>query len=456
MSQSEDVVATAEKEPVQAIAQKFTASSLIRFTMPSILMMLFIAIYSTLGSIFASQFIGEDALSAMSVTFPLVSAVLAVAIMFTMGANAIIAANLGEGNHQTARENLTHICIVGTLVGVVLMVLTLTFDEQILHFLGSTPKLDVYAIPYLRTYALSFPFVFWQIASQHFFVTIGKPVMGMNINFLGGILTILAGYILTGVLKIGIVGIAIGVGIGFLVPGAIFIVYFLVNHKNSLYFVKPKRHPKFLLLTCTNGSSEMVTNIALAIITMTMNLIMRKLAGEDGIAAASVIIQIQFLMNSIYIGFGAGVAPIFAYAKGEQNHERTKNVFWLAIRFIMISSVILSVVCMLFSGQIVTAFIATDSSAYAMAKLGFTLFSLAYIFRGFCIFASIFFTSVSNGRVSAIVSFLRTFLFILGMMLILPLMFGTTGVWLSIPVAETLGAIVAVYYFKRYRKEYHY
>lgn len=439
-----------------AISRKFQMGSLLKFTLPSMVMMLFVAVYSMFGSIFASKYIGEHALSAINIVFPLISTILAIAIMFSTGANAIIASNLGEGNETKARENFTRIFIWGTIIGVILAIISIVFRTTIVKALGASTLLVPLCEEYLTVYALAFPFVFWQVYAQYFFVTVGKPNFGMVIVIIGGVLNILFSYLAMAVWKIGIAGAAIGVVIAYVIPGAIFVIYFCTHKNGSLYFVKPKKHKRFLLDTCTNGSSEMVTNLAIAVVTALLNIIMIKLKGDDGIAAVSVIVQVQFLLNSMYIGFGGGVAPIIAYAKGEENYQQIKNVFHLSKRFVIISSIVLVVICLLFSDFIVGAFLKPESSAFGLAKTGFIIFSMGYLFAGMNIFASVFFTSLSNGKISALISFLRTFVFIVGMLLVLPLVMGATGVWISIPIAETLGIIVVLVLLKKYKTIYHY
>jgi len=439
-----------------SISQSFTASKLMRFTLPSIIMMLFLAICSMFCSIFAANYVGEDALSAINIVFPLISTVLAVAIMFAAGSNAIIASNLGSGDYEKAKQNFTAIFIFGTIIGVIFSIISLLFKTEIIHFLGSTPELQVLCEEYLTAYVLVFPFIFWQVYAQYFFVTIGKPVFGMGSVIIGGICNITLAYLSMAVWNLGILGAALGAATGSIIPGIIFVIYFSVKKDAILCFVKPKRHKKFLINTCSNGSSEMVTNLAIAIVTAILNIIMMKLAGKDGIAAVSVIVQVQFLLNSTYIGFGGGVAPIFAYAKGENNSKQIKTVFKLSIRFVAISSIVLVVLSLIFADNIVGAFISPESSAYELAKTGFVIFSIGYFFAGTNIFASVFFTSLSNGKISAIISFLRTFAFILGMLLVLPLLWGTTGVWLAIPIAESLALLVSIWFLKKYKTIYHY
>ena len=439
-----------------SISKQFSTKRLIKFVYPSVIMMIFISIYSMLGSVFAGKYIGEYALSAVNIVFPFVSIVLAVSIMFATGANAIISANLGEKDVQKARENFTTITILAFFVGAFFTVIGLCFDDQIIRFLGGTENIIPYAKPYLAVASLGFPLLFLNILSQYFFVTESKGFMGMVIVIGSGLLNILTSFLLVAVFKIGIIGIAIGAAVAYGIPALVYLWFFSKKKNRTLHFVKPKMHKGFILHTCTNGSSEMVTNLAIAVVSAVMNIIMGNLRGDSGIAAVSVIVQVQFLLNSMYIGFGAGVAPIFGFAHGSDDRAQTKTVFRISVKLVAISSVILVSLCLIFNKFIVSLFLDPSSEAFALANTGFIIFSIGYLFAGTNIFSSVFFTSVSNGKISALVSFLRTFVFILGMFAILPGLLDTTGVWVSIPIAEFLAVVISIILLKKYKKVYHY
>ncbi len=439
-----------------SISQRFNTVTLMKFVAPSVMMMVFISIYSMAGSIFAANYINEYALSAISIVFPFVSVVFAASIMFATGANAIISKNLGEGNVEKARQSFTVVTILAITTALFFTMIAIVFDDTILSILGVTENILPYAKTYLRGIAFSFPFLYLEILGQYFFVTIGKPTYGLLASIAGGTLNIAASFLFMGVLKVGVIGAAFGSIAANLITSMTFLTFFAFNKKYSLHFVKPKLHKRFIFDTCTNGSSEMVINIANAVISALLNRIMRDLVGDSGIAAVAVIVQVQFLLSSMFIGFCAGTAPIFGYAQGEDNRDQTKKVFWVSIKLVAISSAILVSLCLLFSGFIVGLFIDPASESFALAESGFILFSIGFILTGFNIFSSNFFTSVSNGKISALISFLRTFLFIFGMLMILPNIFGTTGVWLSTPIAEVLSFGVSFYLLRKYRNVYHY
>ncbi len=438
------------------IARNFNTSSLLKFVFPSMMMMLIISLHSMAGSIYVGNFVSQDAMAAMNVVSPYFTAVVAVAVMFATGANAIIAKNLGEGKPMEAKEKLSYLYVVAMITGIITTLIALIFDDEILKFLGSTPQLNEYAKEYLRSLSLTFPFIFLQIFGQYFNVTVGKPMLGLAFGITSTISNVLITHITVVNLGLGVTGAAIGLGSSFFLPGVAFVILLFINKNWPLSFVKPKRYKGFMSEVCFNGSSEMVVNLAISIITMILNLLMKSLHGEDGIASVTVIVSLQFFLNSMYIGFGAGVAPIFAFAKGNDNRAQIKNVFKISTRFVIISSAILVLVCSLMKHFIVGVFIDSSSPAFNLAITAFQIFAIGYLFAGFNIFSSVFFTSMSNGKISALISFLRTFAFIIGMLLILPKLFGTIGVWVSIPIAEFLAVIVSALLLKKHKDVYHY
>ncbi len=419
-------------------------------------MMIFIAIQTVVGGILASNFIGEEGLAASNIALPYISTVLAVAIMFATGSNAIIAKNLGEKDANKARENFTRIVLTGVGTAIVMAIITLSFSTEIVTISGATPQLLDISKAYLTADAFVIVLVFLSTFGEFFFVTAGKQLYAMIAISVGTVLNIITTYLLIAVFEVGIIAVPIGLGVGNSVLAILFVVYFTFNKKGYLYFVKPKMHKKFMLNTCTNGSSEMVTNLAISVVAAVTNIIMGSLAGEDGISAASVNAQVQFLLNSVFIGFGAGVAPVFAYAYGEQNKEQTKRVFWICVRFVAILSVVFAAIGLFASDYVISLFLDPAGNAYAMSSVGFKIFSFSFIFAGMNILTSVFFTSVSNGKISALVSFLRTFLFIIGALMTLPAMLGVTGVWLAVPIAEVLAIVVSILLLKKYRKTYHF
>ncbi|NLB19349.1 MAG: MATE family efflux transporter [Clostridium sp.] len=439
-----------------AISQKFTVSSLLKFALPTTIMMVILSIYTLVDGVFVSNFVGELAFSAINIVFPFISLIFALGIMAATGGNALIANNLGRGDHLKARQDFTLIVLFATLLGIILMGFGVGFTKEISLWLGATKIIEGFSYDYLYYMSFFIPMAIWMGFSQILFVTIGKPNLGLYSTLVGGITNIALDYLFIVVMDLGIKGAALGTGIGYTLPGLFFILYFTFNRKESLYFVKPKWRPAVLLKTFTNGSSEFVVNLATSITTIMFNLIILELAGEEGVAAIGIILYSQFLLMSAFLGYSQGVAPIFSYAFGAQDYSQLKRVFSISIRVILVFSVVIAGFSFLASDYIVGIFVDEQSTVFSLAKNGFTVFSLSFLFMGINIFASSLFTAFSNGRISATISFMRTLVFIAGYLLILPRIFGLPGVWLAIPLAEFTTLFISASYLVIQRKKYNY
>ncbi len=438
------------------ISQKFTLTSLLKFALPTTIMMVVLSIYTLVDGVFVSNFVGELAFSAINIIFPFISLIFALGIMAATGGNALVANNLGQGDDEKARENFTLIVIFATGLGLLLMMVGIVFNKEIARLLGATPLIEEYARDYLSTLAPFIPLAIWMGFSQILFVTIGKPTLGLIATLVGGITNIIFDYLFIVVMNMGIKGAALGTGLGYSLPGLFFIYYFLFHRKNSLYFVKPRWRARVLLKTFTNGSSEFVANLATSITTFMFNLIILDLAGEQGVAAIGIILYAQFLLMSAFLGYAQGVAPIFSYAYGARDHLQLKKVFSISIRVIILFSLAIASFSYFASSSIVGIFVERQSQVFSLAKNGFSVFSLSFLFMGVNIFSSSLFTAFSNGKISASISFLRTLVFILGYLLFLPRFLGLPGVWLAIPLAEFTTMFFSISYLTIQRKKYHY
>lgn len=437
-------------------SQKFNTISLLKFALPSTVMMMIMSIYTMVDGIFVSNFIGEQAFSAINITLPFTTVVLAIGIMFATGGNAIVAKQLGEHKIKEANQNLTLIVIVGTLIGLVALLVGTVFTRQITALLGSTELLNNYSYDYLFFIALFSPFCILQAISQMFFVTAGKANVGLITTTIGGLANICFDWVFIVIFDMGMVGAALSTGICYAIPGITFIIYLISNNNSVLRFEKPQWRYRVLLKTCYNGSSELVSNLSNSVITLVFNLILLKYAGEQGVAAIGIILYAQFLLMSVFLGYSQGVAPIFSYAYGADDNAQLKRVAKTSIFVILISSLAAFSFSMFCSDFLIRIFVKPDSTVFTLAKQGFYLFSFSYLFMGINIFASSMFTALNNGKVSAIISFLRTFIFILISILLLPMIFKLNGVWLSVPCAEFMAMIVSIGLLKKYKRIYHY
>lgn len=306
------------------------------------------------------------------------------------------------------------------------------------------------------TSLLLFPFGIIAMLFQVFFITAGKATLGMVISMVGGVVTVALDYICIALLDMGITGAAVSTGVGYAVPGLIGLVYFAVNRKGTLYLVNPKMDAGVLLRSCTNGASEMVTNLSQSVITILFNNILMRLAGENGVASITIILYVQGLLNSAFLGYATGIAPIISYNYGKQDHNNLKKTYTISKRVILFTSAITFVGALVFAGPLVSVFTSQGTAVYEMAVHGFRLFSSCFLFMGFSIFGSSMFTALSNGRVSAIISFMRALVFVVAAVLLLPMVFALDGVWLAVPVAEILGLLVTLYYIRKLKVKYQY
>ncbi len=431
-----------------SLNQHFTPWALLKFAFPSIIMMIFMSLYTIVDGIFISRFLGSNALSSLNIVFPVINVVIAIATMLGTGGNAIISKYLGEGRDRDARECLTQFTVIGLVISLLLLVLTQIFLTPLCRALGSTDVLLADCRAYLSVSLLFAPACMLQTLFQSYLVTAGMPALGLFLTIGAGILNAVLDYVLILVFPMGIAGAAIATGIGQSVPAVAGLFYFLLSRK-GLYFTRFRLHPKELFMACYNGSSEMVTQLSNAVITFLFNLIMLDLAGENGVAAITILLYGQFLFNAFYLGFSIGISPIVGFQYGAGNRKQLRSIYRTTFLFVLASSVALTVIAVISSTPLVSVF-TRDPETFTLADAGFRIFAFNFLFSGFNIASSGFFTALSNGRVSAIISFLRTLVFIVLSLLTLPRFFGITGAWLAIPVAEFLTLMLALRLHRTY------
>ena len=434
----------------QSISQKFTPISLLKFALPSMVMMMFMSCYTIVDGIFISRYLGSEALSAANIVYPVFNLLLAVGIMFATGGSAVVSKKLGEGKKEEAMEDFSFLTAVGVALSVLLMIATLLFHNQISLFLGSSERILDYCNAYLIYLVLFAPACMLQSLYQSFFVTAGKPRLGLVLTVIAGLANAFFDYFFLAVCGMEIEGAAIATGIGQMIPAVVGTVYFFF-FKGEFHF-----HGATLKQSCFNGSSEMVSNLANAIITYLFNIILMRIAGENGVAAITIILYAQFLFNSLYLGFSIGVAPVIGFQYGAKNRDQLKSLYKICNCFVIASSVVIAFFSWLLSDGIASIFVQDRGETYVMASEGLRIFALSFLFSGFNIFSSSLFTALSDGKTSAIISFGRTCVFIILSLMILPNILGLTGVWLAIPVAEFLAVFVSVYYQWTKRKKYGY
>lgn len=438
------------------LAKPFSRTSLLKFALPNVVMMVFLSLYTIVDGIFISRFVGELALSATNMFYPVTSIQLAISIMLGTGGSALIVIKMGQGDAPTARGQFTFVTVVSLFIGIFTALLCFSNLEHILTLLGTSSAQMDYAQSYGRYMLYFSPMLFLQGIFQIFFVSAGKPKLGLAVMVTAGVTNMILDYLFMGPLQMGVIGAALATGIGYSIPAVVGLIYFSCNRKGSLYFAKFNFEPKFLMSCCFNGSSEMVSNVATAISTFLFNIIFMRFWAENGVAAITILGYFQFVFSSMFMGFSMGVAPVISYKYGANDKQQLKK----ACRFSAVVILGCSVAMFLISRQVIgpVLFVFTDRSSpvYHLAISGFGIYSLQFLFMGFSIFASSMFTALGNGVVSALISIFRTFLFLVLCLLLFPVLWGETGVWWAVPAAELMGLLISIFFFIWGRKKYGY
>lgn len=435
------------------IAQNFGAFGLLKYALPTVCMMLFTSIYTMVDGVFVAQFVSVNALSALNIVNPLFSFVMGFGVMLGAGGSAVIAKNIGEAEELKARQNLSALVLFGALLGLVLMVVLVVFMDALVVALGATEVLVPlceeycwYILPFLAPWVLELMF-------SSYFITAGTPKLGLIATLCSGLFNIIGDYFLIVVVDMGIKGAAIATGLATCIPVVVGLVYFF-NKEHSLHFERPVMRVRMLVKSCTNGVSEMISNLAAMVITLSYNLIMIRLAGEQGVAAITVILYLEFLFTAGFYGFASGIAPIISYNFGASKKARLKRIVKDAYRFVIIGSVAIYAISMLGNEFLVGIFATPGTELFSMASAGLRIFATGFLFAGFSLMTSNMFTALSNGAVSATISLLRSFVFVLLCLITFSNLWGVTGVWCAVPVAEVLSIIVCAIFLIVFRKRY--
>lgn len=362
---------------------------------------------------------------------------------------------MGEGKNEEARNAFSLIVYTGIFLGICISIFGNIFLNEIIRFLGASPALEKYSYDYLKIIIFFAPFFILQILFQTFFITAGRPELGLRMTIVSGISNAVLDYLFMKTFAMGMIGAALATVSGYLIISIFGIVYFL-KKRNNLYFVKVKIEWKTLIESCINGSSEMVTDISSGVVTFLFNIVMMKYMGEKGVAAITIILYSQFVFIAVYLGFSMGTAPIISYNYGNQNKKQLKRIFKICSKLIMGSSVGVFLLSLIFAKYIVGFFASEGTEVYNIAIKGFSLFAIAYIFAGYNIFSSSLFTALSNGKISAVISFMRTLVFIVLGIFFLPMIFQVNGIWLAVPFAEILSILVSLFFIRREKGKYGY
>ena len=438
------------------LSDHFDYKRLLRFALPSIIMMIFTSIYCIVDGFFVSNYAGKTAFAAVNLIMPLLLVLGCVGFMFGTGGGALIAKTMGERKQDKANEIFTLIITVSALCGVVLAVLGFFLLRPVAEFMGAEGELLEQSIIYGRIILIALPFYILQFEFQCLFATAEKPKLGLYVTVASGVANMILDALLVGVIPLGVTGAAAATAISEFIGGVVPLVYFARKNDSRLRLVKFKFDGNVLLKTCTNGSSEFMSNVSMSIVSMLYNMQLMKFAGEDGVAAYGTIMYVNFIFVSIFLGYAIGSAPIVSYHYGAGNQDELKNLFLKSIRLIGTWAVSLFVIAQLIATPLATLFVGYDHGLFALTRNGFRLYSFAFLINGFNIYGSAFFTALNNGLLSALISFLRTLVFQMAIVLLLPLILGINGVWCSVAIAELLTLCVTGTFIVLERNTYHY
>ncbi len=442
-------------ENQNAYDKPVTLGNILKFAVPTIAMSVFMSFYTMVDGLFVSNLIGTSALSAINLTAPVIQVVTAISTMLATGGSAVIMKKMGEQKPKEAKEDFTFLILVNVVVGLVMTMLGYSLMETIFGSMGLSPDVVNYCTSYLSRYLVfTIPillmnnFTLYMIASE-------KAALSLVCSVSGGVLNIVLDYVFIGLLNMGISGAAIATGLGYSVTAGVGLFVFS-RKKSLLHFTKPAFRFKVLASAATNGCSEMATALVTSIITMMFNWTMLHYIGEDGVAAVTIIMYVLMFASSLYTGYSYGVAPMPSYCYGEKNHEKLKKLVSTSLKVIGVISLVTVAASFAATKPLVSIFARPDNPVYGLAVTGNRICTLALFFIGFNIFASGMFTALSNGIVSAILAFSRSFVFMLITMLILPAILGVNGIWLATPAAELMALALSAFMFVRYRKRYQY
>ena len=434
----------------------FNLKRLLGFTFPSVIMLIFTSVYGIVDGYFVSNYAGKTPFAAVNFIMPVLMILGCIGFMFGTGGGALIAKTMGEGESKKANEIFTLIVAVSAACGVVLSVLGIIFLPRLAELFGADGQLLENSVTYGRIILAALPFYILQFEFQCLFATAGKPRLGLIVTAAAGIANMVLDALLVAVFPFGLKGAAAATAISQFLGGTIPLLYFCRKSNSLLRFVKCRFDKKVLLKTCTNGSSELMSNISMSVVGMLYNVQLMKYAGENGIAAYGVLMYVSMIFQAVFIGYAVGSAPIISYNYGAGNKAELKSLLKTSAAFMAVCALIMFAAGELLSKPLSLLFVGYDKELHGITAHAFSIFSFSFLLSGFAIFGSSFFTALNDGFTSAAISFLRTLVFQIAAVLIFPLFFKLDGIWFSIVAAEIMAVCVTLLFLAIKRKKYGY
>ena len=438
------------------LSDHFDYKKLLQFTLPSIVMMIFTSIYGVVDGLFVSNYVGKTPFAAVNLIMPFLMIMGTVGFMFGTGGSAVVSQALGEGKPDKANQYFSMMVYIVIGSGIVLTLVGLLFLRPIAVAFGASGEMLDNCVVYGRIILCTLTAFMLQNVFQSFLITAERPQLGLAVTVAAGVANMLLDFIFVAVFRWGIVGAAAATAASQLIGGVVPLMYFLRPNTSKLHLVKTKLNAHILGKTCINGSSELMTNISMSLVNILYNFQLMHYIGEDGVAAYGIIMYVSFIFAAIFIGYSIGSAPIIGYHYGAGNHTELKGLFRKSLFLITLWNVILTALAILTAQSLAKIFVGYDIDLTGLTTRALALYSLSFLFMGHNIFGSAFFTALGNGVVSAAISFLRTLLFQVAAVLILPRLLGIDGIWLAIVVAELLALVITIYFFIKKKDNYHY
>ncbi len=441
------------KKMSAALTDKMTMPQLVRFSLPTVISIIFLSVYTIVDGIFVARYVGSDALSGLNIAYPCYGLLMAFATMFGTGGSAYVSYRMGQGKKNTARRSFTFIFCVLLGISAAVGLLSSFYIEEICLLLGADDSLLPYAADYLRILMLFSPLGVLQTFFLCFFSAANKPKLALWLSLAGGLLNIFLDYVFIAKYGMGIAGAAYATMAGCFVPSAGGLVFFFRN-RELLYFMRPVPSRAALWHSMTNGSSEMVSTVSVSVCCILINLAMMKYVGSAGVAAYSAALYCDFLIVSGFFGFSIGIAPHISYHYGAGRRDYLKKTVRSCLIFLAAMSVLFFGLFWVLILPLAEFFFGREKHVFDVAVFGLRIFAFSFLFKGLNIFGSALFTALGNGKISALLAFSRTFLFIIFNVYVLSYFLGVTGVWLAMPLAEAMALAVFAFYCKVLRREY--
>ncbi len=445
------------QDMTQDMNRHFSMSALLKYTFPTICMMIFTSLYEVVDGFFVSNFVGKTALAAVNLAWPVVMILATIGLMTGTGGSALVAKTRGEGDDERANRYFSMLVIFTIGFAIILAVLGQWLIEPLIAAFGAQGELLDESVIYGRWTLLALPFFALQFAFQTFFSTAGKPNYGFFVIVAAGVVNVVLDWLFICVFGWGIAGGAIATALGQVVGGLVPLIYFLRKHNSSLLrLVRTRLEWRLIGRACLNGCSELVSNIAMSLVTMLYNFQLMRYIGEDGVAAFSVIGYTAMIFGAIFMGYALGSSPLMSYQYGAKNHAEMRSILFKSLGFIGVGSVLMFLAAEWLAGPLSAIFVSYDPALLEFTTKAYRIYAFAFLIMGVPIYASALFTSLGNGIVSAVIAFLRTIVFECGAVLLLPLILGIDGIWLSVSVGELAAAVLATCFMIAFRNRYGY